>query len=109
MAYDKNTARRVRRILSRRRGIVERKMMGTLSFIVNGAMCCCVSGNALMVRVGSEGREQALSEPHVRPMRMGGRPMASFVLVGAEGLRTDGVLARWIKRGIDAGSSRRGR
>ncbi len=34
MGYDKKTAERVRRILSRRRGVVEKKMVGGLSFIV---------------------------------------------------------------------------
>src|SRR5262252_4632226 len=101
MAYDENTVKRLRRILSRRRGVAERRMMGTLTFLVNGAICCCVSGDGLMVRVGADKRDQALAEPHVRAVKMGGRQMSSFVLVGAEVLATDAALAAWIKRGMD--------
>jgi len=75
-------------------------MMGTLSFLVNGAMCCCVVADGLMVRVTPEGREQALSEPYVRPMKMGGRPMSTFVLVDTKGIESDVALAKWIGRGV---------
>ena len=47
-------------------------MVGGLSFLVNGNMCCGITGMALMVRVGAESREQALREPHVRPMLFAG-------------------------------------
>ena len=46
-------------------------MVGGLSFLVNGNMCCGVTGTALMIRVGADGREQALREPHARPMLLG--------------------------------------
>jgi len=107
MAYDENTARRVRRILSRRRGVVELNMMGTLTFLVKEAICCCVRGDGLMVRVGAERRKQALAEPYVRPAKLGGRTMSSFVLVGPVALATDAALAGWIERGIDEGARAR--
>lgn len=81
MGHDERTAERVRRILSGRRDVVEKKMVGGLSFIVNGSMCCGVTGTALMVRVGPEARERALAQPHVRPMEFTGRPLAGFVCV----------------------------
>ena len=55
MAYDEETAARVRKVLSGRRDVVEKKMMGGLSFMVDGAMFCSVSGRGgLLVRVGAE-------------------------------------------------------
>jgi hypothetical protein len=44
MAYDEETAARVRKVLSGRRDVVEKKMMGGLSFMADGAMFCSVSG-----------------------------------------------------------------
>jgi hypothetical protein len=113
MGYDNTTADRVRRILSRRRDVVEKRMVGGLSFMVRGSMCCGVTGTALMVRVGPEAREWALVQPHVRPMKFAGRALAGFVCVDPEGFRTETALGTWVRRGIDFVSTipakRRGR
>src|SRR5215475_3897289 len=102
MAYDEKTAERVRRVLSGRRGVVEKKLMGGLCFMVKGGMCCSVSGRGgLLVRVGADAHEQMLAEPHVQPMEMRGRTMTGFVRVAAEGYRTDAALKKWIERGIE--------
>lgn len=101
MAFDLKTAERVRRILSSRNDVVEKRMVGGISFVVGGSMCCGVSGSALMVRVGAEARERALAEQHVRPMEFAGRPLAGFVLIDPGGLRTDAALADWVRRGLD--------
>jgi TfoX/Sxy family transcriptional regulator of competence genes len=101
MAYDEKTAERVRRALSGRRDVVERKMMGGLCFMVSGSMCCGVTGSALMVRVGRGAYLRMLAEPHVRPLEFAGRRPTGFVLVDPEGYRTDPALVTWIQRGID--------
>jgi hypothetical protein len=101
MGYDNTIADRVRRILSRRRDVVEKRMVGGLSFMVRGSMCCGVTGTALMVRVGPEARGWALAQPHVRPMTFAGKALAGFVCVDPEGFRTETALATWVQRGID--------
>jgi len=76
-------------------------MMGGLCFMVGGSMCCVVSGKGgLLVRVGPEAFARALAEPNVGPMEMGGRVMTGFVRVAPEGYRTDGMLKKWIERGL---------
>jgi TfoX/Sxy family transcriptional regulator of competence genes len=105
MAYDSATAERVRRILAGRPGVVEKRMVGGLSFNVNGIMCCGVTGTALMVRVGHEARDQALAEPHVRPMEFAGRPLAGFICVDPQGFQTESALANWVQRGVDFASA----
>ncbi len=101
MGYDEQTAARVRRILSGRRDVVEKKMVGGLSFMANGRMCCGVNSTGLVVRVGPEARVRALAQPHVRPMEFAGRRLAGFVCVAPRGYRTDTALATWVQRGID--------
>jgi hypothetical protein len=105
MNYDEATAERVRRVLSGRPGVVEKRMVGGLSFIVDGSMCCGVSGAALMVRVGREGRKQALRQPRVRPMEFAGKALSGFVLVDPEGFTSDAALAAWVQRGLDFAST----
>lgn len=103
MAYDEETAERVRRLLARRRDVVEKKLMGGLAFMVKGGMCCSVSGRGgLLVRVSPETYERMLPEPHAQPMKMGQRVMTGFVRVAPEGYRTDAALKTWIGRGLDA-------
>jgi TfoX/Sxy family transcriptional regulator of competence genes len=102
MAYDEKTAERVRKLLSVRTDVVEKKMMGGLCFMVKGRMCCSVSGRGgLMVRVGPDAHQSMLREPHVQPMEMRGRTMAGFLRVAAEGYRTEAGLKKWVKRGAD--------
>jgi hypothetical protein len=91
----------VRILLSSQPGVVEKKMVGGLSFLVNGNMCCGVTGTALMIRVGREDRDQTLREPHVRPMVLGGRSLSAFICVDPPGYAADDALARWVQRGLD--------
>ena len=101
MGYDEKTAERVRRVLSRRRDVVEKKMIGGLSFMCKLSMCCRVTSTGLMVRIGRGAREHVLTRPHVRPMEFGGRPLGGFVCVDPAGYRTDAMLRKWVQRGID--------
>jgi hypothetical protein len=100
LAYDAKTADRVRAVLSGRSDVVEKRMVGGLSFVVGGSMCCGVTATGLMVRVGPEGLDRALAQPHVRPMEIGGRALKGFVLVEPAGYRTAATLKRWVGRGL---------
>jgi TfoX/Sxy family transcriptional regulator of competence genes len=101
MSYDERTAARIRAVLAPRRDVVERKMFGGLTFMVNGAMCCGITAEALVVRVGPAAYEAALAEAHVRPMTFTGRPLAGMVYVDPPGYRTTRALARWVQRGVE--------
>jgi len=41
---DEATVERVRRLLAGRPAIAEKRMMGGPCCMINGSMCCCVSG-----------------------------------------------------------------
>ena len=99
LSYDPAAADRVRQLLSGRTDVAEKKMVGGLSFLVNGNMCCGIKGTALMVRVGAESRERALGEPHVRPIA--GRALSGFICIDPEGYTADDALASWVQRGLD--------
>jgi TfoX/Sxy family transcriptional regulator of competence genes len=105
LSYDPAAAQRVRQLLSGRTDVVEKKMVGGLSFVVNGNMCCGITGTALMVRVGADGREQALREPHARPMLFAGRTLSGFICIEPEGYAADAALDSWVRRGLDFVSS----
>ena len=100
MAYDEALAERIRVLLEGEPGVVERKMFGGLAFMVGGNMSVGITGDDLMVRVGADGFEEAISQPHARPMDFTGRPMKGFVYVDAAGFNTEETLALWMERGV---------
>jgi len=91
---------RVRAALARRDDVVEKRMVGGRSFLVNGQMCCGVVGDELMVRLADTDYAVAAREPFVRPMMLGGRPLKRCLLVGAEGTATEAQLKRWLARAL---------
>lgn len=99
MAYDEGLAQRIRETFEGQPGVVEKKMFGGIAFMVQGNMSVGVVGEELMVRVGPEGHEEALSQPHTRPMDFTGRPMKGFIYVEPEGIESDGDLQAWIDQG----------
>ncbi|MHB8416712.1 MAG: TfoX/Sxy family protein [Myxococcales bacterium] len=101
MAYDEKMAARVRRLLSRQPNVAEKRMVGGLSFLLSGKLCCGVTRDGLMVRVGPGDYQSALARPHVRPMVFAGRSLAAFVCVEPSGVRSDAALAAWVRRGLD--------
>ena len=86
MAIDEKAAARLRAVLAKRRDITEKKMMGALCFMAGGTMCCGITGDALMIRVGPENFDKALTRPHVRPLKIGKRVARGFVLIDPPGL-----------------------
>ena len=76
-------------------------MFGGLSFMLRGNMACGVENDRLMVRVGPDSQDDALSRPPARLMDFTGRPMKGFVYVELAGLKKDKDLKAWVQRGVD--------
>ena len=91
--------------MSERTDVVEKKMFGGLCFMVGGAMCCGLTKTDFMVRVGADQYDDALAQPHARPMDFTGRPLAGMVYVAPEGIRSAAALAKWVGRGVSFVSS----
>jgi TfoX/Sxy family transcriptional regulator of competence genes len=53
VAYDENTASRLRAELGTLPGLTEKKMFGGIAFMIGGNMACGVIGDDLIVRVGA--------------------------------------------------------
>jgi TfoX/Sxy family transcriptional regulator of competence genes len=101
MAYDDALAGRIRDVLAARGDRVrEQKMFGGLAFMVDGHMTVGVVKNELMARVGPEGEDDALAQPHARLMDFTGRPMTGFVLVAAPAVVSDGDVKVWVDRSL---------
>ncbi len=100
MAYNQGLADDVRAHLGPRSDLTEREMFGGIAFLLKGNMAVGVSGNELMVRVGKEAHDDAVSRPEARVFDMSSRPMKGWILVSPEGLATEEGLEDWISRGV---------
>ena len=100
MAYDEQLADRIRAVLAGQHDVTERKMFGGLAFLIAGNLPCGVVGGELMLRLGEDGADAALDEPHARPMDFTGRPMKSMVYVAAAGIADQPALESWVRRGV---------
>lgn len=105
MAYSESVADRVRRAITAREGLSERKMFGGLCLMVNGNMFAGVIKDELMLRVGTDRFEELLAGPHVRPMDFTGRPMKGYLYVAPAGFESDDDLSRWVLTAIDFAGS----
>jgi hypothetical protein len=101
MAYDHELANRLREQLADEPGLSEKAMFGGLAFLIDGNMAVSASGHGgLMVRVGPDGSDDALTRAHTSLMEMRGRQMPGWIRVSAEGVQTKRELGTWVRRGV---------
>ena len=105
MAYDDDLAIRLLKQLEGQPGIIEKKMFGGLSFLLNGNMCCGVHGQEMIVRINPKQTDQTLSQPHTRIFDLTGKPMQGWILVQPDGLTKESDLATWVQLGVEFASS----
>ena len=100
MAYNLKLAERIR---SQLQGVpfVEKKMFGGTGYLLHGNMACGVLKDDLIVRVDPEKYTALLKKEHTRPFAMSGKPMKGWLLVDANGYKTDKQLSIWIKQGVE--------
>ena len=96
MAYSEKLADKVRELLSVQSKVVEKKMMGGLTFMVNDKMCVGILKDDLMARIDPEVYDAALQRKGCREMDFTGRPMKGFVFISPEGTSTKKDLESWI-------------
>ena len=62
-----------------------------------GNMCCGVTDNLLMARVGPETYDRALARDHARQMDFTGRALKGFIYVDPPGFADDRQLRDWLR------------
>ena len=101
MAYNENLSNRVRELLNGQTSVEEKKMMGGLTFMVNGKMCLGIVKDDLMARIDPSVYETVLRKEGCREMDFTGRPMKGFVFVGPTGTSNKKDLSYWVDLALD--------
>lgn len=101
MAFSESLAVRVRQVLGRRHGLVEKKMFGGVGFLLHGNMCVGIWKHSLIARIDPAEYGRALGEDYVREFDITGRPMKGWILIEPDGVETDDQLSLWIMKSLD--------
>lgn len=101
MSADPRLLARLRELLANRDGVTERRMFGSVAFLVDGRMACGPHDDHLIVRIGEEAAARWIGRPHVSPMDFTGRVMRNFATIEAAGLRTQAQLERWVSMAVE--------
>ncbi|MDT4917292.1 MAG: hypothetical protein QOH89_1992 [Pseudonocardiales bacterium] len=106
MAYDEETADRIREVVAREAGLSEMRMFGGLAFLINGNMAVAASGKGgLLLRCAPDQTATLAAEPHVGPFEMRGREMNGWLRVELPAIESDDALRRWVQVGLDHAGS----
>ena len=100
MTYDEGLAQRVRELISDHPGFVEKKMFGGIGFMLGGNMACGVNQENLIIRVGADNYQVALSKPNVEIFGLTGREMTGWIVVKELGYQKDDDLQKWVDQGV---------
>jgi TfoX/Sxy family transcriptional regulator of competence genes len=101
MAYDEDTANRIRELVHGESGVTEQRMFGGLAFLINGNMAVSASGQGgLLLRVDPDRTGALLAEPHAEPFEMRGREMAGWLRVDSDAITSDEEFVRWVEVGV---------
>jgi hypothetical protein len=101
MAYDEETANRIRELVQSEDGLSEMRMFGGLAFLINGNMAVAASGRGgLLLRCDPDETEALVAGPHTGRFEMRGREMDGWLRVDPPAIQTDNGLRRWVQVGV---------
>lgn len=101
MAYSEKLANRIRERFSELRNVVEKEMMGGLTFMYNGKMCVGIIKDELMCRIDPAFHEEAVEKTGCRTMDFTKRPMIGYVLIDESGMKSKKDFDYWINLSLD--------
>ena len=96
MAYNEKLADRIRESIAHVPKIEEKKMFRGLTFMVNGKMCVCVSGEEMLCRFDPALQETVAEKNGFRAMIMKGREYKGFGYVSQEAIKSKKDFDYWI-------------
>jgi TfoX/Sxy family transcriptional regulator of competence genes len=100
VAYDEDLADRIRELVGGEALVSEKKMFGGLAFLIGGNMAIAASGQGgVLVRVDPEQSDRLVASTSAQVAVMRGRPMAGWLRVDSEHVRTKRQLAKWVDLG----------
>ena len=102
MAYDEETANRIREVVQSEDGLSEMRMFGGLAFLINGNMAVAASGQGgLLLRCDPAETDALVAEPGAARFEMRGKEMDGWLRIDTSAVNTDKRLHRWVAVGVN--------
>lgn len=101
MAYSENIAQRIRNSLEHLANVEEKKMFGSLAFMVNGKMCLTAGPKRMMCRIDPKLHEQEVKKIGCSTVVMRGRNYKGYIHVQEENLKQESDFKHWIELALD--------
>ena len=87
---------RVRSALADALDVREKRMFGSVGFMVRNNLCVTARPERLMCRIDPALHDEALQQEGVETVVMKGRPYPGYVFVASNTVKSDAGLHRWI-------------
>ena len=96
MAYSEVLAGRIRKALKHVSNVEEKKMFGSLAFMVNDKICLSAGSRRMMCRIDPELHEQEVQRKGCSTVIMRGREYRGYIYVAEENLKQEKDLEHWV-------------
>jgi len=92
---------RVRTALAMVPDVNEKRMFGSVGFLVRGRLCVSARAGRIMCRIDPARYGATIKRRGCRTVVMKGRLYRGYVYVDAEALTTRAALSRWLKQALE--------
>lgn len=96
MAYNEDLADRIRVRMAELDNVIEKPMMGGLTFMYHDKMCVGIIKDELMCRIDPDEQETVLEMRGCRMMDFTKMPMKGYILIDETGMRSQKEFDYWI-------------
>ena len=101
MAYNEQLANRVREKFEALSNVIEKEMMGGLTFMYNDKMCVGIIKDELMCRIDPALHETVIEKNGCRTMDFTNRPMKGYIMIDDNGMKSQKEFDYWINLALD--------
>ena len=99
-AGDEHLVDRVRAALTGVSQVKEKKMFGSVGFMVRGNLCVTARPSRIMCRIDPATHSAAIKRKGCQTVIMKGRPYQGYVYVDAAALRAEKALLYWVAQAL---------
>ena len=101
MPYNETLANRVRERFENLENVIEKAMMGGLTFMYNDKMCVGIIKDELMCRINPNLHETEVEKLGCRTMDFTARPMKGYIIINDDGMQSKKDFDYWIDLALD--------
>lgn len=99
--YNETLAERVRQKFAKLPNVVEKEMMGGLTFMFNDKMCVGIIKDELMCRIDPALHESCIKKTGCRAMDFTKKPMKGYIMVDHTGLKSTIAFEYWLDLALE--------